>query len=459
MELQNPNDVAVSGSTLELLSQVSDAVARLAEYRPFKPEVEDRLREALLPDRVVASLNMEGIIATRRQTLAVMDAMRINESIDRSEIEIRNALMADEFVHDAVTRGLPLNEHLVREINRLLIEELRQDAGAFRAGQVELPGAPFLPPNPGDVPDLVNQLCNLFATSESAHPVVQAAWLHEQFTLIHPFSDGNGRGGRLLQDWALMRRGYMPIGIPPSRRDDYYAALESADKGEWDDFVEILCMLQLDVIKRVEAIAQEPDKRAGWVGALAAAAASKHENTQHKQYVVWRQRMESISEAFKLAADELDAASDVIGTNYRDFGVVDFKDWDSMCRRGIIDRSWAFSLLFFAEGRAFYKTIAFFKRHEAKPCDPFDWNRNAIGLFFTGTVADPPDGVAPRPNFVAYEDPHIRLREIVFIDDAMFVYTQANPEADWACEDCISIGSVVEQFFTDMFGRKAGLDA
>lgn len=459
MELQNPNDIALSGSTLELVSQVSEASERLSAHRPFTDQVDARIRDALLPDRVVASLNMEGIVATRRQTLAVMDAMRINESVNRGELEIRNALIADEFVHEAVGTGLALNEQLIREVNRLLIYELRQDAGEFRAGCVELPGAPFLPPDPGDVPDLVNQLCNLFSTSEALHPLMQAAWLHGQFTLIHPFSDGNGRGGRLLQDWALMRRGYMPVGIPPSRRDDYYAALESADRGNWDDFVEMLCMLELDVIKRVVAIAEEPEQRATWIGALAAAAAEKHANTQHKQYIVWRQRMESVAQAFKQAADELDAASSVIGTNYRDFGVVDFRDWDSMCRKGIIDRSWLFSMLFFAEGHAFYKTITFFKRHEALPCDPFDWNRNAIGLFLTGNEAVPPDGPSPRPNFIRYEDPHIRLREIVFVDDIMYVYRQPDPEADWECSDDFTLSETVEEFFTDVFGRKAGLGA
>lgn len=43
---------------------------------------------------------MEGIVATRRQTLAVMDAMRVQESVGAGEKEIFNALKADEFIHD-----------------------------------------------------------------------------------------------------------------------------------------------------------------------------------------------------------------------------------------------------------------------------------------------------------------------------------------------------------------------
>lgn len=53
---------------------------------------------------------MEGIVATRRQTLAVMDAMRVKESVGAGEKEIFNALKADEFVHDAVEHGIQFSD-------------------------------------------------------------------------------------------------------------------------------------------------------------------------------------------------------------------------------------------------------------------------------------------------------------------------------------------------------------
>ena len=108
----------------------------------------------------------------------------IRESVGRGELEIRNALKADEFVHEAVQNGVLLSQQFIREINRLLLLELRQDAGAFRLGAVQLPGAPLEPPPAGDVPALTHQLCELFPSGETAHAIVQAAWLHAQFTLL-----------------------------------------------------------------------------------------------------------------------------------------------------------------------------------------------------------------------------------------------------------------------------------
>src|SRR5262245_43488873 len=109
IELQDPQSIKVSGATQQLLDQITESMQPINAQRPFPPEIADRLKDALMPDRVVASLNMEGIVATRRQTIAVMHAMRINESINRGEREIYNALRADEFVHQAVEDGIAFN--------------------------------------------------------------------------------------------------------------------------------------------------------------------------------------------------------------------------------------------------------------------------------------------------------------------------------------------------------------
>jgi len=62
------------------------------------------------------------------------------------------------------------------------------------------------------------------------HPIVLATIFHHKFEKIHPFMDGNGRTGRMLMNYILIRRGYPPIVIYKKNRDDYLDALGSADK-------------------------------------------------------------------------------------------------------------------------------------------------------------------------------------------------------------------------------------
>ncbi len=64
--------------------------------------------------------------------------------------------------------------------------------------------ADFVPPPPGEVPRLVDDLAR-FLTATDGNPVVRAAIAHAQFETIHPFIDGNGRTGRALIHTVLRR--------------------------------------------------------------------------------------------------------------------------------------------------------------------------------------------------------------------------------------------------------------
>ncbi len=454
--LQDPRTLRISSATAALLEEASRSVQELNQHRPLSGEDDVRLRRALLPDRVTASLNMEGIAATRRQTLAMMDAMRVEENAGAGELEVYNALTADEFIADAVERGVPLSESFLREINRLLITGLRSDAGIWRPGDVKLLGAKLVPPAGPAVPGLIRELVELFPHSDVLDPFVQAAWLHAQFTYVHPFNDGNGRSGRLLQDWNLIRRGCWPTGIPTAKRDDYYAALEQCDAGNWDDMVELIAILQLDITSKVRAVLDESKQRSQWVTKLASAASAKHQNTRHKQYIVWRQRIEDVVAAFRQAASELDSASDVIGATFREYSIVEYRDWEQLCQKGVGERTWVFSILFFADKKPFYRSIAYLKRHyHDSSIETSAPQRDQVGVYFTGV--DVPEEF--RADFVHYDDPHIRLREILVGESSFRIYSESDDRTAWELEMRSTLASCVETFFRDVFERKAGIGA
>jgi Fic family protein len=65
---------------------------------------------------------------------------------------------------------------------------------------------------------------------DKLHPFVLAVIFHHKFEKVHPFSDGNGRTGRMLMNYILTRNKYPPIVIYKKNRNDYLDALSGADK-------------------------------------------------------------------------------------------------------------------------------------------------------------------------------------------------------------------------------------
>lgn len=77
------------------------------------------------------------------------------------------------------------------------------------------------------------------------HPLKIAALLHYKFLRIHPFDDGNGRLSRLLMNYVLLRFGFPPVVVKSSDKKSYLLALNEADAGNLDAFVEYVSNLLL----------------------------------------------------------------------------------------------------------------------------------------------------------------------------------------------------------------------
>lgn len=82
--------------------------------------------------------------------------------------------------------------------------------------------------------------------------MVLAAILHNQFERIHPFKDGNGRVGRLLLNFILLKNNYPPINILLEDRAEYYKTLqEYSNKDELKPTLEFLISQYKKTLKKV----------------------------------------------------------------------------------------------------------------------------------------------------------------------------------------------------------------
>jgi Fic family protein len=122
------------------------------------------------------------------------------------------------------------------------------------AGIREAPGTRIAPPfgetiyTPPEGADLIRaKLANLEAfihADNGLDPLVKLAVMHYQFEAIHPFADGNGRTGRVLNSLYLVERGLLDLpvlylsGFILERRGQYYDLLRRVtEEGAWEDWI------------------------------------------------------------------------------------------------------------------------------------------------------------------------------------------------------------------------------
>jgi hypothetical protein len=83
----------------------------------------------------------------------------------------------------------------------------------------------------------------------AAHPILQAAYAHYAFVVIHPFADGNGRVARALASVFTYRSQSIPLLVLVDNRKEYYASLSSADAGKFQPFVDFTLERALDAVQ------------------------------------------------------------------------------------------------------------------------------------------------------------------------------------------------------------------
>jgi Fic family protein len=141
--------------------------------------------------------------------------------------------------------------------HKLLMNEMLKTAGNFRKVNVGVGGengVSHIAPQPDLVPKLMVDLFSWLRDSDE-HPLIKSCVFHYEFEFIHPFSDGNGRTGRLWQSVILYHWKEAFIVIPTEsivrdHQEEYYKAIEdSSNLGESTPFVEFMLEVILEAIK------------------------------------------------------------------------------------------------------------------------------------------------------------------------------------------------------------------
>lgn len=123
-----------------------------------------------------------------------------------------------------------INESLIIKLHEMLLENIDTRTG-FRTHEIRILGQPFKPSPARYIKADIKLLIDWYNKNKvKLNPLVLATLFHHKFEKIHPFSDGNGRTGRVLMNHILNLAGYPPTVITKRFRDDYISAMNDADK-------------------------------------------------------------------------------------------------------------------------------------------------------------------------------------------------------------------------------------
>jgi Fic family protein len=175
---------------------------------------------------------------------------------EKKEYEARNGVIQARavayYTENWHAEGLSLTPDLIKELQRLAINQIYSCAGTFRNGPVKIQGVDHQPPDAVQVVGLVEEMCGYVLENWGQTPVFLAAYLMWRLNWIHPFFGGNGRTSRAVSYLILgARLGFRLPGEPTipdqieANPSNYYNALKLADQAWFKGSLDVSAMESL----------------------------------------------------------------------------------------------------------------------------------------------------------------------------------------------------------------------
>ena len=245
-------------TTKARIAKVEKLKNELDSLRPLTQGEVKRLNEEFMVDFTYHSNAIEGNTLTLSETSMVLQGVTIDQKPLKDHMEAIGHKDAFYFVLGLVKNKQKLTESVIKQIHSLVLVGEPQDKGVYRRIPVQIMGSSHTPPQPYLVPKQMEQLLLDFKKWQKNKSVIeQVAMLHLQFESTHPFIDGNGRTGRLLNNLILMQNGYPPINIKFSDRKKYYECFESYHKTNTPtEMINLICNLLEERMKEYLKILQ-----------------------------------------------------------------------------------------------------------------------------------------------------------------------------------------------------------
>lgn len=244
-----------------MLKEVDVLKEQLSALRPLPAEALKKIQDALDIEYTYESNRIEGNTLTLQETaLVVNEGVTISGKSMREHLEAINHAEAISYIKDIAKQDIEISERTLKEIHALILHGIdRENAGRYRTVPVMISGSTHMPPQPYLIEKQMEDFILRFKQmeKEKVHPVLIAAYLHDELVRIHPFIDGNGRTSRLLMNLYLLRNGYVIITLKGSNdaKVSYYMALEKSHTEHLpEDFQKLVVEAEIAALQKYLSI-------------------------------------------------------------------------------------------------------------------------------------------------------------------------------------------------------------
>ncbi len=242
----------ITSEIMELIISISEKIGMVKALHIEKPQAELRKKHKI--QTIHATLSIEGNTLELEQVTDIINEKAVKGNVKEIN-EVKNAIkvytMLDEFdVH---------HQQDLLKAHKELMNGLVTDAGRFRTKEVAIAKGKELAhvaPSSKIVKGLVNDLFEYVIKNSDSY-LIKSCVFHYELEFIHPFSDGNGRIGRLWQTLLLMKHSplfeFLPTeSLIKNKQADYYRVLGLCDKkGESTDFIVFMLKLILNGLDEI----------------------------------------------------------------------------------------------------------------------------------------------------------------------------------------------------------------
>lgn len=240
--------------TSKIVSLVSDIVEIITDIKHLESNLNTpKLRKKNRIKSITGTLQIEGNSFSEEKVTNVINGKTVLGTM-REIAEVQAAIKA----YEQLDKYLFNKEVDLLDAHKLMMDELLTNAGTYRNTNVGIggkEGVTHVAPPPLVVPELMGNLFDWLETTKE-HPLIVSCIFHYEFEFIHPFSDGNGRIGRLWQSVILTHYkklfGFIPIeSVVRDNQEAYYKALEdSGSAGESTPFIEFMLEIILNALNK-----------------------------------------------------------------------------------------------------------------------------------------------------------------------------------------------------------------